>query len=80
MTRKRMITRRGALKLGAAASALPLVHIRTASAAGKVSVGILGPLGASRQRRDAKQCEAWAAEQRGGAGRLRHLDRATRTS
>ena len=33
------VTRRKALKLGAAASALPLVHIRTAGAAGKVSIG-----------------------------------------
>ena len=32
-------TRRNALKLGAAAAALPLVHIRTAAAAGKLSVG-----------------------------------------
>ena len=33
-------TRRKALKLGAAASALPLVHIRTAGAAGKVTFAI----------------------------------------
>jgi ABC-type glycerol-3-phosphate transport system substrate-binding protein len=33
------VTRRRALKLGAAASVLPLVHIRTAGAAGKVSIG-----------------------------------------
>ena len=32
-------TRRNALKLGAAAAALPLVHIRTAAAAGRLSVG-----------------------------------------
>jgi len=36
---KRSISRRGALKLGAAATALPLVHIRTGRAAGKVSIG-----------------------------------------
>jgi hypothetical protein len=35
----RPVTRRNALKLGAAAAALPLVHIRTAGAAGKVSIG-----------------------------------------
>ncbi|HXA24894.1 MAG TPA: ABC transporter substrate-binding protein [Acetobacteraceae bacterium] len=34
------VTRRTALKLGAAATALPLVHIRTAGAAGKLSFGI----------------------------------------
>ena len=34
------ISRRGALKLGAATAALPLVHIRTAGAAGRVSAGL----------------------------------------
>ena len=33
------ITRRTALKIGAATAALPLVHIRTAAAAGKLSIG-----------------------------------------
>jgi ABC-type glycerol-3-phosphate transport system substrate-binding protein len=33
------LSRRGALKLGAATAALPFVHIRTAGAAGKVTVG-----------------------------------------
>ena len=33
------VTRRKALKLAAAAGALPLVHIRTAGAAGKLSIG-----------------------------------------
>src|SRR5580700_11138101 len=33
------VSRRSALKLGAAAAALPLVHIRTAGAAGKVAIG-----------------------------------------
>ena len=33
------VSRRGALKLGVAAAALPLVHIRTAGAAGKLSIG-----------------------------------------
>ena len=37
---KRRVTRRQALKLGAAASALPLVHIRTAGAAGKLSMAV----------------------------------------
>ena len=39
MTKARWVSRRTALKLGAAAAALPLVHIRTAGAAGKVSIG-----------------------------------------
>jgi ABC-type glycerol-3-phosphate transport system substrate-binding protein len=38
MTTSRRMTRRGALKLGAAATALPLVHIRTGHAAGKLKV------------------------------------------
>jgi ABC-type glycerol-3-phosphate transport system substrate-binding protein len=38
MVKSSPITRRGALKLGAAATALPLVHIRSGRAAGKMSV------------------------------------------
>ncbi len=37
---KARLTRRKALKLGAAAAALPLVHIRTAGAAGKLNVAL----------------------------------------
>jgi ABC-type glycerol-3-phosphate transport system substrate-binding protein len=37
MSKPRRITRRNALKLGVAATALPLVHIRTAGAAGKLT-------------------------------------------
>ena len=39
MIRPNRVTRRTALKLGAASAALPLVHIRTGHAAGKVSIG-----------------------------------------
>src|SRR5580704_15651960 len=39
MTKPRHVSRRTALKLGAASAALPLVHIRTGHAAGKVSIG-----------------------------------------
>lgn len=39
MLQTNRVSRRGALKLAAAATALPLVHIRTAGAAGKVSIG-----------------------------------------
>ena len=39
MNPSRHVTRRRALKLAATASALPLVHIRTAGAAGKLNVG-----------------------------------------
>ena len=37
---RRHVTRRNAMKLGAATAALPLVHIRTAGAAGKLSFAI----------------------------------------
>ncbi len=39
MPRHHRVTRRTALRIGAAAAALPLVHIRTGHAAGKVSIG-----------------------------------------
>ena len=39
MIRSIGLSRRTALKLGAAGSALPLVHIRTAGAAGKLNIG-----------------------------------------
>ena len=38
-TIRQKVTRRKALKIAAASAALPLVHIRTAGAAGKVSIG-----------------------------------------
>src|SRR6185437_6853817 len=40
MTPKQTVSRRRALKLGTAAAALPLVHIRTAGAAGKLSLAL----------------------------------------
>ena len=39
MTSPRRMTRRAAVRLAAAATALPLVHIRSAGAAGKLNVG-----------------------------------------
>ncbi len=39
MIKSKQVLRRSALKMAAAAAALPLVHIRTAGAAGKVSIG-----------------------------------------
>src|SRR6185437_9270990 len=59
MSVKRPVTRRGALKLGAAA-ALPLVHIRTAGAAGKLSLGLWDhwvPTGSPAMK---KIIDAWA--------------------
>lgn len=55
------VTRRGALKLAAASAALPLVHIRTGRAAGKVSIGFWDhwvPEGNDIMK---KQCEAFGA-------------------
>src|SRR6201985_781580 len=40
MLSKNRLSRRSALKIGAAATALPLVHIRTAGAAGKLSLAL----------------------------------------
>lgn len=60
MIKTSRITRRRAIKLGAAATALPLVHIRTAGAAGKLNVGPWDhwvPAGNEVLR---KQMEAWA--------------------
>ena len=60
MNAKHRLSRRKALRLGAATAALPLVHIRTAGAAGKLSVGLWDhwvPAGNAAMR---KQVEAWA--------------------
>src|ERR1700710_1867133 len=57
----RKISRRRALKLAAASPALPLVHIRTGRAAGKVSIGFWDhwvPEGNDIMK---KQCEAFGA-------------------
>ena len=57
---RRRVTRRSALKLGAAATALPLVHIRTAAAAGKLSLALWDhwvPTGDDAMR---KLVAAWA--------------------
>jgi ABC-type glycerol-3-phosphate transport system substrate-binding protein len=60
MAMGRPISRRNAVKLGAAATALPLVHIRTAGAAGKLSLALWDhwvPTGDPALR---KLAEAWA--------------------
>jgi ABC-type glycerol-3-phosphate transport system substrate-binding protein len=59
MTTTRRVSRRAALKLGIAAGALPLVHIRTGRAAGKVTVAFWDhwvPAGNDAMR---KQCAAF---------------------
>jgi ABC-type glycerol-3-phosphate transport system substrate-binding protein len=58
----RKMTRRGALKLTAATAVLPLVHIRSGRAAGKVSIAFWDhwvPAGNAVMQ---KQVEAWAAK------------------
>jgi hypothetical protein len=60
MPTSRTISRRGTVKLAAAAAALPLVHIRTAGAAGKLNIGFWDHWvpGANDVMR--KQVSAWA--------------------
>jgi ABC-type glycerol-3-phosphate transport system substrate-binding protein len=62
MKRPDRVSRRAALKLAAAATTLPLVHIRTGRAAGKVSIAFWDhwvPEGNDIMK---KQCEAFAAK------------------
>jgi ABC-type glycerol-3-phosphate transport system substrate-binding protein len=62
LTNAGKVSRRTALTLGAAAAALPLVHIRTGHAAGKVSVAFWDhwvPAGNDAMK---KQCAAWGAK------------------
>ena len=60
MSKQWTISRRRAVKLGAAAAALPLVHIRTAGAAGTLNVGFWDHWvpGANDVMR--KQVQTWA--------------------
>ncbi len=60
MSKSTKVTRRTALKLGAATAALPLVHIRTAGAAGKVSIGFWDHWVPGGNDVMQKQCDAWA--------------------
>jgi ABC-type glycerol-3-phosphate transport system substrate-binding protein len=54
------VTRRQALRLGAAAAALPLVHIRTAGAAGKLTVGFWDHWVPAGNEVMTQQVNAWA--------------------
>jgi ABC-type glycerol-3-phosphate transport system substrate-binding protein len=60
MNKPRHVTRRNALQLGAAAAALPLVHIRTAGAAGKLTVGFWDHWVPPANDVMKRQVEAWA--------------------
>ncbi|MBN8898399.1 MAG: ABC transporter substrate-binding protein, partial [Rhodospirillales bacterium] len=59
---RRTTTRRQALKIGAAAAALPLVHIRTGHAAGKVSIAFWDHWVPSGNAVMKQQVEAWGAK------------------
>ncbi|MDQ2801846.1 MAG: ABC transporter substrate-binding protein, partial [Pseudomonadota bacterium] len=62
MNTSQAVTRRQALQIGAGTAALPLVHIQTAGAAGRVSIGFVDhwvPNGNEVMR---KQVAAWAAK------------------
>ena len=60
MTKRKNMSRRSALKLGAAATALPLVHIRTAGAAGKLAIGFWDHWVPGGNDIMQKQVNAWA--------------------
>ncbi|HET7882724.1 MAG TPA: extracellular solute-binding protein [Acetobacteraceae bacterium] len=60
MPRNHRVSRRTALKLGAAATALPLVHIRTGHAAGKVAIGFWDHWVPAANDVMKSQCEAFA--------------------
>ena len=64
MIRLNGLSRRRALKLGAAAGALPLVHIRTAGAAGKVKIGFWDHWVPGGNAIMQKQVDAWSAQTR----------------
>lgn len=60
MSKPRRVTRRNALQLGATAAALPLVHIRTAGAAGKLTVGFWDHWIPKANDTMTRQVNAWA--------------------
>src|ERR1700682_3005615 len=62
MFRSSSMTRRRALQSGARAIALPLVHIRTAGAAGKLNIGVLDHWVPGANDIMQKQVNAWAAK------------------
>jgi ABC-type glycerol-3-phosphate transport system substrate-binding protein len=62
MIRPNGLSRRGALKLGAAVTALPWVHIRTAGAAGKLNIGFWDHWVPGGNDIMQKQVNAWAAQ------------------
>jgi len=62
MSKPLNISRRGAVKLGAAAAALPLVHIRSAGAAGKLNIGFWDHWVPGANAVMQKHVDAWASK------------------
>src|SRR5271156_3005657 len=60
MSKPSNVSRRNAIKTGAAAAALPLVHIRTAGAAGKLNIGVWDHWVPGANDVMQKQVDAWA--------------------
>ena len=60
MAKSKGISRRGALRLGVAIAALPLVHIRTAGAAGRVSIAFWDHWVPDGNKVMQKQVDTWA--------------------
>jgi ABC-type glycerol-3-phosphate transport system substrate-binding protein len=56
------VSRRGAIKLAAAAAGLPLVHVRTAGAAGKLGIGVVDHWVPKSNEMLKQQIETWAAQ------------------
>jgi hypothetical protein len=62
VTQAKTVSRRRALKIAAASTALPLVHIRTGRAAGKVTVGFWDHWVPEGNEVMKQQCAAWGAK------------------
>jgi hypothetical protein len=62
MKSTRPMTRRRAVKLTATAAALPLVHIRTVGAAGKLNIGLWDHWVPGANDVMQKQVDTWAAK------------------
>ena len=62
MSKPRAISRRKSIKLGAAVAALPLVHIRTAGAAGRLNVGFWDHWVPGANKTMQQQIDTWAAK------------------
>src|SRR4051794_6128532 len=62
MPKPRRVSRRTALKLGAGVAALPLVHIRTAGAAGKLAIGVVDHWVPKSNEMLKQQIETWGEQ------------------